>query len=365
MNLTEQQIEDVENQIKNEQQSIDYDIRDFPIEYQVEKYLKGVESDKNEIYVPDYQREFIWDDNRQSKFIESIMLGLPIPLIFVAEIETSGRLEIVDGSQRIRTLAGFLSDDLILKNLQILQKLNGLKFSDLKASRQRIFKNTSMRMIVLSSKADEKVRNDMFGRINTSSVPLLPMETRRGVYKGKFTDFIIDLSKNNKFEKLCPIDKHFNGRREREELLLRFFAFADAHPTYNLNGINLRHTGVARFLDEYLKNKNQTVTEEELLKRKNAFYRVLDFIEKNFPKRGFRKFWNSNQTSRPYFEALSVGALLALRTDINASIDDISCFSLDRNNPNEFFTLLSGRYHTHTPKRLSSRIEYVKNQILQ
>ena len=83
------------------------------------------------------------------------------------------------------------------------------------------------------------------------------METRRGVYKGKFTDFIIELAKNKKYESLCPVDKHFNGRREREELLLRFFAFADAHPKYRLFGVDLRRTGVARFLDKYLDKKNE------------------------------------------------------------------------------------------------------------
>ena len=180
MKLTEQKIEEIEAQIKDEQRSIEYDIRDFPIEYQVSKYLKGADTDSNEIYVPDYQREFIWDDARQSKFIESIMLGLPIPLIFVAEIESTGRLEIVDGSQRIRTLAAFLNDELELRYLEILKKLNGIKFSDLKPSRQRIFRNTSMRMIVLSSKADEKVRNDMFGRINTSRRSFITYGNKKG-----------------------------------------------------------------------------------------------------------------------------------------------------------------------------------------
>lgn len=178
--IAESKLNLIEEQIDKEQKAVSYDIREFTIEYYVDKYLKGEEDEENELYVPDYQREFIWEDRRQSRFIESLLLGLPVPLLFVAEIEKDGRLEIVDGSQRIRTLAAFLKDELQLKGLEKLKELNGLYFTQLQASRQRKFKNISMRMIVLSSKATEEIRNEMFDRINTSSVPLLPMETRRG-----------------------------------------------------------------------------------------------------------------------------------------------------------------------------------------
>ena len=101
--MDKNKIERLEAQIANEQRNVKYDIREFTIEYYVNKYSQGVENDTNELFVPDYQREFIWTDFRQSKFIESVMLGLPVPLIFVAE-DSDGRFEIVDGSQRIRTL---------------------------------------------------------------------------------------------------------------------------------------------------------------------------------------------------------------------------------------------------------------------
>ena len=95
---------DLESQINEQRKTVDFDTREFTIEILVDKYEKNINKDQNELYVPDYQREFVWDDERQSKFIESLLLGLPIPLIFVAE-GSDGRLEIVDGSQRIRTLA--------------------------------------------------------------------------------------------------------------------------------------------------------------------------------------------------------------------------------------------------------------------
>ncbi|VXD21022.1 conserved hypothetical protein [Planktothrix serta PCC 8927] len=167
--IQQDRITAAEQQIEDRRQEIDYDTKEFTIEMIVNKYLEKDDDDESEIYIPDYKREFVWDINRQSKLIESIILGLPIPPLFVAEIEESGRLEIVDGSQRIITLAAFLRNQLRLTNLKTLDSLNGFYFRDFAPSRQRKFKNTPLRMIILSDKASESVRNDMFDRINTTS----------------------------------------------------------------------------------------------------------------------------------------------------------------------------------------------------
>ena len=361
--MTENKIQKIDEQIKIEQQNISYDIKDFTIEYYVQKYLNGEEDDDNEIYVPEYQREFIWDAGRQSKFIESVILGLPIPLIFVAEIEDTGRLEIVDGSQRIRTLAAFLNDELTLYRLEKLTEANGLKYSDFSSARQRFIKNSSMRMIVLSSRANEEVRNDMFGRINTSSVPLLPMETRRGIYRGKFMTFVTKLADSEKFKNLCPIDKHFNGRREEEELILRFFAFSAGYPYFSLNGINLEYGGVAKYIDRYLIYKNDNCSEEEFEEKEKEFNQMLDFVEKTFKGRGFAKHKKSTGTSRAYFEAIAIGSSLALKSKRPLNTSNIDWSYVSKASPNELTNLLSGKYHTHKPKALKSRIDYVFNKL--
>ena len=111
------------------------------------------------------------------------MLGLPIPYIFVADIsetEDLARLEIIDGTQRIRTLARFINNELKLNNLEKLDSLNEFTFSDLPLSRQRRFQRTTIRMIQLTEDADEGTRRDLFERINTGSVELNEMEKRRG-----------------------------------------------------------------------------------------------------------------------------------------------------------------------------------------
>ncbi|EJL64932.1 DUF262 domain-containing protein [Flavobacterium sp. CF136] len=358
--ISEEKLNSIEEQIKAEQQSISYDIKDFTIEYYVQKYLTSEEEGDNELYVPDYQREFIWEISRQSKFIESIILGLPIPLIFVAEIEDTGRLEIVDGSQRIRTLAAFVNDKFKLIRLETLTELNGFTFSQLKPSRQRLIKNSSMRMIVLSSRANEEIRNDMFGRINTSSVPLLGMETRRGIFRGKFMDFITKLAESKRFKKLCPIDKHFENRREEEELILRYFAFSAGYlKNFNLNGINLKDSSVTKYIDRYLQHKNETCTDHELEKKENDFNQMLDFVELVFKDKGFGKFENSQATSRPYFEAIAIGSSMALKSKKKINTKDLTWSIIDKKNHNDLYKLLSGRYHTHKPKTLKARIDYV------
>lgn len=110
--LTEVKLNKLVEQLSNEQKLVSFDMRELTIEFYVTKYLTNIDKDDNEIYVPDYQREFVWDTTRQSRFIESLLLGLPVPFIFTAEIPETGRLEIVDGSQRIRTLAAYLSNEL-------------------------------------------------------------------------------------------------------------------------------------------------------------------------------------------------------------------------------------------------------------
>lgn len=165
-------------QLEDEKKIVDYDTKEYPVEVLVQKYDNQID-DEDELFVPNYQHDFVWTEKRQSKFIESVILGLPIPYIFVADNE--GRMEIVDGSQRIRTLVSFSTNELILGDLKKLTELNGFKFSDLPLKEQRRFKRKTIRMIELTENADEAVRRDIFERINTGSDELKAMEKRKGI----------------------------------------------------------------------------------------------------------------------------------------------------------------------------------------
>jgi uncharacterized protein with ParB-like and HNH nuclease domain len=348
---------DVENQIVELKKTVAYDSKDYTIELLVSKYNNGLDDDENEIYVPDYQRDFVWDDSRQSKLIESIVLGLPVPPIFVAE-NKSGRLEIVDGSQRIRTLSAFIEGTLELTGLEKVTKLNGMHFADFDISRRRKFNNTTISVFVLSEAANEEVKNDLFERINKGSDILRNMETRKGVYRGKFTDFIYnECAKNDKFKKAVHLSKNVEKRQEHEELILRFFALVDHYPKFNAFS-----RSVSKALDNYMGDKRDSFTDQEKKDKREKFERMVNFVSDNF-KYGFSK-KQGQDVSRILFEAISVGTHLALEEKkplILKKQIEVQYFFTDR----EFSRAATGQYRTHSTENLNKRIEFVKNRIIE
>ena len=351
--MAESNLELIEQEIEIQQRNVAYDTKEYTIEIIVSKYLDGLDMNENEFFVPDYQREFVWDDIRQSRFIESLIMGLPIPYIFLAE-NADGRYEIVDGSQRIRTLAAFLNDNLEITGLEKIRNMNGLKFSQLKISRQRKFKNISLKMITLSERTSDETKNDIFERINRGSDLLKDMEKRKGIYRGPFNDFIYSMAKNPDYIRLTPVAHWFENRQEREELLLRYFAFSEWYPNFK-DG-----TGIAQQLDKYMDTKNKNFDSDMQEVAEKEFYAMLKFVDKNL-KYGFAKN-STNQISRQYFEAISVGVCLALREKPDLKVKEGILQGLASSS--EFVQMMSARYHTHKPQKIRMRIDYIKDGLL-
>ncbi|MBS3026722.1 MAG: DUF262 domain-containing protein [Dolichospermum sp. DET50] len=358
LEITDQRKENAEAEIRENTKRVDYNTLEYPIEVIVQKYLDGIDEDENELFIPDYQREMAWDEDRQSKFIESVILGLPIPYIFVADISGSedlARLEIIDGTQRIRTLIRFINNKLKLKNLEKLKTLNGFIFENLPLPRQRRFKRTSIRMIVLTKEADEEIRRDLFQRINSGSLELNEMEKRRGGQPGKCLDLIETLSKEQRFLNLCSFSKTEIDKRDPQEFVLRFFAFLNNYQNYGLSD-----NKVHQFLDEYLKQENKS----DLLKidvMRNDFYSMLEFIERYCPNslHIYRKIKNLYEpTTRIKFESITVGVTLALRQ--NQTLIPKSTSFLD----SEEFKKLTKSDASSSQNKVIRRIEYVRDQLL-
>ena len=166
------QVEAANQQLLNEQRVVEYDTKEFTIELLVQKF--GVDGGaEDDIYVPPYQRQYTWGPDRRSRFIESVLMGLPIPFLFFGDMK-DGRLEVVDGSQRLRTCRAFLHDVLELAGCERLNELDGFHFSDLPKAQQRRFKNRTIRAVVLTPNATEYDRRDLFDRINTGSLIARP-----------------------------------------------------------------------------------------------------------------------------------------------------------------------------------------------
>jgi hypothetical protein len=338
--------QEAEEQIIEKQKIVDYDIKEFTIELITQKYLVGLNDDNNDIFIPAYQRNFVWNETRQSKFVESILLGIPIPYIFTADVD-NGRLEIVDGSQRIRTIVNFIESELILSDLEILNALNGFRFKDLSIARQRKFKNSTIRMIALSDKSDEDVRFMMFERINTGSDLLKDMEKRKGIFGGKFINFVYEECSNHPlFLKNTSYTEKVRKRGEPQELIIRFFAFSDNYLGFK--------TGMNSFLNDYTEKMNKSFDKNRMW---NEFDRMLKFVDSYIPN-GFKKNPDSQKTPRVRFEAISVGVNLALR--INPKLKPSSIDFLDSK---DFVHLVTGGSH-NTPSNVRAKIEYVRDKII-
>lgn len=338
-------------QISEKKQNIKYDTRDYVINYLVSQYEKG------EFYIPlDYQRNFIWGDNERCYFIESILMGLPIPFMFFADTK-DGRIEIVDGAQRTQTLVQFAQNDLELNGLQVLTESNGFKFEDFDPAIQRRFLNTNIRVVFLEEGTTEKVRQEIFKRINTGGQPAKPSETRRGSFEGIFKEFLEECVKNDTFNTLAPRTKLTEDRFEGFELVSRFFAYADNYP----NDFAEYTGNVTMFIDRYVERQNILCEKNQkiITQHRERFLQMLNYAEKILGTRGFRKTNTSKSTPRARFEALSIGITLALAENPDLPPRDISGW-ID----GEEFAICTKSDAANNKSKLKKRIEFVRNKLL-
>ena len=337
-------------EISTARKTIKYDTRDYVVEYLVDKFKQDY------FYIPpEYQRNFIWGDKDKCYFIESILMGLPIPFMFFADTD-DGRIEIVDGAQRTQTLVQFMDNDLELSELRVLKESNGFKFKDLDKTIQNRFKNTNIRVVFLEEGTTESVRQEIFKRINTGGEIATPSEARRGSYNGPFKDFLEECVKNEQFNLLAPRTKQTEDRFEGLELVTRFFAYSDSYESdfdeYNGN--------VSIFMDNYIDRMNALCTVDHTIipKYNKCFTNMLIYAKGILGERGFRKTKNAKSTPRARFEALSIGINIALKTKPNLPIKDIPWLDSD-----EFKAIVTSD-GANNKCRLKARIDYVKNKLL-
>ncbi|MGV8823896.1 DUF262 domain-containing protein [Methylibium petroleiphilum] len=345
---TDAEITLAEAQIVELSKRIEFYLTEYSVELLAGKMSKG------EFVVPNYQRAYTWEEDRKSRFIESLLLGLPIPFLFFWEMP-DGKLEIVDGSQRLRSIEEFVLGDLRLGELDGLTALSGFKFSELPESRQRKINNRSIRGIVLNEHADEQARFDMFERINTGSKIANKAEVRRGALAGPFMDLIVELAVAPKFEALAPVSKKELDEREREELVARFFAYSDG-----LEGYKDRPS---EFIFNYVKQMNVRATEDpaQLDQYRAHFTETIDFIERVFPH-GFRRNANGRATPRARFEAIAIGSRLALNERpalAKEAIADVHPWLTS-----EEFTRVTGSDGANAIARLRERTGFVRDKLL-
>lgn len=210
---------------------------------------------------PDYQRLFRWEPEKQSQFIESLVLELPIPPIYVVE-EEGGRYELIDGLQRFSSylhLRGELERDgviqppLVLEGCDIVVQLNNLTYDDLPTPLQIRLKRMSVPVQILRKESDKRLRYHMFKRLNTGGAPLSAQEVRNATIRllgTKFNDLVQKLAKTADFQKCVDLmTDEQKDRMVREECVLRYFAFKNDFDRY--------HKAIAPFLDAYMERMTE------------------------------------------------------------------------------------------------------------
>ncbi|SLJ84462.1 DUF262 domain-containing protein [Psychrobacter sp. DAB_AL43B] len=347
----------ISKEIKENQKLFDFDIKEYTLEFLVLKFDSS--NDTQDIFIPDYQREFVWTKKQQSLFIESVLIGLPIPYIFVADIDeeekedADGRIEVVDGAQRIQTIDAYVNNKLKLVNLEKLPSLEGLYFKDLPMINQRRFLRTSIRMIELK-RIDEDGRRIMFDRLNTGGTKLSNMEKRFGSTDSKTLELIKVLASDALYKEMTPMSITKSSRREREEYALRFFAYRKNYSQFGANNSNSVIDFINQFVDENDKIFNKDVEQE----MRDIFKNMLIFVKDNFAH-GFRKSSNSKSVSRIRFEATAVGSSLALNEDPDVSPSTTEWAYKDE----DFLKMMRSDASNSRPKVIN-RIDFVKNKIL-
>lgn len=353
---TEEEIAQLDKEISETAEHHDLQLREYPIEVLVQKYTDGLETDAAEIFIPDYQREFIWLPKQQSRFVESLFMNLPITPLYMGETEDEmhpGAWEVIDGSQRLRTLFYFMSDRLTLSGLKKIKALNGFKYSQLPVKWQRRIKGKVVRVAVLTVRLDEESRREMFDRLNSGGTKLQPMEQRRGHSDGKFLTLIEELAQDESFRAVCPLSDKRAKLREYEEMLLRFFAYLD-------NAEAFVHE-VTPFLTEYLTLMNEKAeSDPSLLDSYRAeFHRMVEFVGQHFPD-GFRKEPKHKTVPRVRFEAIAVGVARALREDPQLTPHATTTSWLE----SDEFKLHTRSDSTNSRPKLLDRLYFVRDMLM-
>lgn len=181
-------------------------------------------TDKDLILNPEYQRNYVWDNKKASKLVESVILNVPIPVIYVAEDKDS-TWSVIDGLQRLNSLKRFFDGKFKLSGLEILYELNKCDFKSLPAKASRMLKNGLLRVVMVAADSNNDIKYDIFMRLNTGAIHLNEQELRNCLYRGEMNTFIQDEAKNTQWLAMLGL-KEPHKRMADRELLLRFLALA-------------------------------------------------------------------------------------------------------------------------------------------
>ena len=301
--------QEILSQLETERRTVAYDSYDIIVRQLIDMVAS------NEINIsPDYQRQFVWMQDRESELIESLLLGIPIPSLYMAVNAADGKWEVVDGVQRLSTILHFHGDadhlrrirrdePLRLAGLGKLSHLNGATFAELPMLVRTGFLNRAVRVTTLNDRSDYNVRFDLFERLNTGGVTLHPQEIRNIVYRGQFRIALQRLSLNADLRTVLRLPRgtgDVQASAQYEEAVLRFFAYLDCYQDFG-------HL-VTQFLNTYMHAHAEEGPAKDKL---DLFDTTHAFLRAELPNGITRG--QSTTTPINLYEAVAVGAALAIQ----------------------------------------------------
>lgn len=316
---------------------------------------------------PNFQRNFVWDKTRQSKLIESIFLGLPLPSIYLSQYE-DGRLTIVDGLQRLTTIKNFFENKLRLSNLEYLIECNGKTFSELPDSlsqlRIRKFGQTQIMCFVIDYRSPSKLKFDLFRRLNTGGKPLNNQEIRNCLSKPELQELLKEAASSDIFKQATG-GSIKDVRMEAQESVLRFLYFYNLFRKDGLNSISnfaLYSGNMDESLDEFIDILNKQNIEEIKLSIRE-FELSLQKSFYLFERYAFRKFIVSSSVTH---RKPPINKLLMLAFTILLTKYDLEDTRKVSNNPRKNTEILADLIYSD--KDLFSLLTWstnAKNNIIQ
>lgn len=306
---------------------------------------------------PEFERRDRWDLARRSRLIESFLLNIPIPPVFLSESDF-GQYVVIDGRHRISALVDFINDDYAIMGLDILYEANGKKFSDLDRAMQRsLLSGNTVRAIILDRLSDPEMKYEVFARLNTGGVPLNAQELRNAVYPGPFNRLTVELSELPAFVDALQRGNASYDRIWREmgdvELVLRYFTLID-RPEFPSGPMS-------RALSETLQRKNNS-NPEDISRDRDNFIAALEKCRSAFGGLVFRR-W------RPERDAASSQIAVSLYEAEMIAVRHFELEDLFRNSSEiqEGLKQLFTRYEflqtlgfgMHMPQRIQTRVDLI------
>lgn len=259
---------------------------------------------------PEFQRGYVWDDAKASRLIESVLLDVPIPNVYLAE-EQDGKRSVIDGQQRLTSFfrafqpiplgRDLQAPKLRLRGLRILTDLNSKPFEDWGEQHQAKFEQAALRVVTIQKESNPEVKYEIFERLNTGSMGLNDQELRNCIYRGPYNSLLHDLSEDADFQNLVGL-KEPARRMQDIELVLRFFAFQRS--TY----LNYR-SPMKGFLNKEM-NEKRSLSQADASKLRTSFRDAVATVKLVFGDHAFRRFVPGNdnnpngQYERPVNKAL-------------------------------------------------------------